>query len=119
MVVEMKPFPLIKRILIWLGLCSVDENTKKWEKIGYISFSFMIGIILSGLTASLLYFWQFLTSYEEMSLLPLFQITGNVSMLYSIITVFLSRQKISALFRNLSEIYDERKLHFFLFNLSG
>lgn len=106
----MKPLPTNQRVLTWLCLFPASENTSNFVKLGYIVLTFVcITCMTANLIASVAFFIKSVSTELEKSLFALFQIVGSLSVWYMFITVFPSQHKIHAIFRRLSQIYDESK----------
>lgn len=104
----MRPLVTNQRVLTWLCVCPPDESTKKWQKRTYICFSVIISLAnLTGLAASLAYFYKFLSIDLEKTLCTMSQVGALISTVYAGIYIFISRHQITALFENLSEIYKQ------------
>lgn len=109
----MKPLQTNQRVLTWLCLFPASKNTSNFVKLGYIVLTFVcITCMTANLMASVAFFIKSVSTELEKSLFALFQIVGSLSVWYMFITVFPSQHKIHAIFRRLSEIYDESKNYF-------
>lgn len=109
----MQPLTTCRRVLTWLGVCPISGNVSKFERFDPIVVSFLIISSVSvALVASMVFFVKFLSVDLEKSLQTLLQIAGALSILYSFIVLYISRNKISAVFDHLKQIFDASKIFF-------
>lgn len=107
----MTPLVTNKRVLVWLNLCSPDDETVEWKRIGFAFVGFIVLIsTLSDMLASVAFMLKYISINLEESLYALFQIFGFGSITYAIIVTFFQRHKIREIFQGLSEIYNESKI---------
>lgn len=106
----MEPLPTYCRILIWLFVCSPQENITKWKRIAYLIFTIVnIASISSvAITSTLLLIRSKSIDLTD-TLYVLFQIVPTLSMVYVILAAFLSRNNFNAIFVDLLGIYQTSK----------
>lgn len=104
----MEPLPTTKRTLIWLSICRVDSGaTSKWKKIAYILFpSMCLFITLCMVAACGAFIFKFRSINLADCIYSFMVATLFINSTYIMLTAFSSRQKISTIFVQLSEIYD-------------
>lgn len=106
----MEPFKTNRKMLTWFCLCPVDETATKWTKFGYIITTILTILPLTFmLITSIIYFLKYFEIDLEESLYGFFQIGGTLSLLYGFWAVLFSRNKMKAIFDDLSEIYRASK----------
>lgn len=107
------PLKTNRRVLTWLCMCPANEATEKWKKIAYTSLSITaVLLIVCAFLASVAYFGKFASTDLEEALYALFQIIGAVSLLFAIKIAYFSRNKIDAIFENLTKIYRKSENRF-------
>lgn len=107
------PLKTNRRVLTWLCMCPANEATEKWKKIAYTSLSITaVLLIVCAFFASVAYFGKFASTDLEEALYALFQIIGAVSLLFAITIAYFSRNKIDAIFENLTKIYRKSENRF-------
>lgn len=106
----MEPLLTNRRIMMWLCVCPAIATSTKWQRFGYMVFTFfIIALNLSGLAASAVFFTKFVWTDLENSLFNIFNMSGHLSVLYMFIILFSSRRKITSLYEFLAELYRARK----------
>lgn len=108
----MKKEPLIKyrEFLVWYSVYPADENTPKWKKCAHIMSSCLICFIhLIATECSVAYLIKYLSVDLEKSLYAILQIVACFSAFYACIVMWLTRQKVTKMFENLSKIYNKCK----------
>lgn len=107
----MKPLETNKKVLTWLSICPLDKNANWNQKLVRIAFSFVfIGNQVVAFAGSLTFFLKYVSVDLEQCLYALFQLAAEVSVMYMLTIAFVQRYKITALFDNLSKIYDASKI---------
>lgn len=103
----MKALSMNRNVLIWIGMCSAGEGTKKWQKIAFqlIGFTFFMLMVLSVIISGA-FLVKFLSIDMEESLFAVFQIVIAGGTWYMIIFAYLLRKKFAAIFDGLQKIYD-------------
>lgn len=103
----MKPLVTTKRVLTWLCMCPANESTSINMKICHISFAFVVFISnLSYIAAALISFSEFVFVDVERSLYPMMESMEILVVVYGAMVTFPMRQKINAIFDELTAIYD-------------
>lgn len=111
------PLQTTRCVLTWLYLYPADQNTNKWKKLAYIIVSLIVFIVnVCGLAASVAFFMKFVSTDLEESIYALFQITGILPQIASMLVAFALRQKIFVIFEKLTTIYIECKGNYFKIN---
>lgn len=106
----MEPFKTNRKLLTWFCLCPADETANNWTKIGYITTTILTNLPLTFmLITSVIYFLTYFKIDIAESLYGFFQIGGTLSLLYGFWAVLFSRNKMKAIFDDLSEIYRASK----------
>lgn len=102
----MKALPTSQKVLTWLCMCSADASTSKMRLMCYAAFTFIVGIMgLFGLLSSLIYMIEHTSADLESSLYASFQLVAYLSMFNMIIVGITNRQRIAAIFTELSKLY--------------
>lgn len=101
----MKPLATTQLVFTWFCLCPADATATKSQKIAHkiTAFAAVIAII-SVLVMSVIYYWQFMRIDLEESFYALYQICGDINLLYMFVVAYFSRSKINATFNKLSNI---------------
>lgn len=121
---RMEPLETPKCIFTLQCVYPAAKSTTKWKRIGYISFALMIFCgTFFGTVAHLAYLLKFSKIDFKGSIFACSGIIVFSGVMYIIVTIFVLRNQISAIFDNLVSIYDtceyRRDLIFFRpFNLS-
>lgn len=107
----MEPIHSIKRILIWLCMCTADKSSSIWLKRAHFVFALITFILtFSGFAAHVAYMYEYLSVDLDGSMFAFLGLIGFTDASFiMIIIVFFLRHKISILFDTLSEIYDASK----------
>lgn len=111
------PLKTNRWILTWLCVFPPEKNTSKWKKLAHIAFSLTVFIINAGsFFGSLAFFLKYMSVDLEQCIFALVQMIGEVNMSYVSIITFIQRDKIKAIYDDLSRIYRARKssIRFFL-----
>lgn len=106
----MKPLVTNNRVLTWLCVCPADDSISPREKLSYILLTvttFLIATFI--LFGSIAYLSTVIRIDLEKSLTSLAQISALSIVTYIFVAMFLLRNKISAIFTKLSEIYKASK----------
>lgn len=101
----MVPLKTNRRVLTWFCVCPPDERATKWNRYAYVAFtasSFLV--MFSAVLSDALFFWKFIATDIEHSLMALLQLFGHGAMAYSILFMYILRDNINAIFESLSEI---------------
>lgn len=107
---KMEPLHSIKRILIWLCLCTADKSSSILLKRTYSIFALIIFILnLCGLVAHVVYVYEFLLIDLDGSMFAFLGILGFAGTTFVMIIIFFLRRKMKSLFYKFSEIYDDSK----------
>lgn len=106
----MKPLETSRRVLMWLCGFPPDESAGKWLKIAYVIFtsSIVMDHLLS-LIAGAIFIHKNVSSNFEDTLFSLFHTVGSLSMLYQSVVIVFMRRNLTAIFEELSRIYNESK----------
>lgn len=116
---KMKPLVTNQRVLTWLNVCPVEETATKREKNLYFTFNVFILIIALGMMiGSVLFLIKYWSIDLEAALLAFFQISVMFGFLYMTLTAYVLRQKITAIFTNLTDIFNESNCSLFTKNIS-
>lgn len=103
---SMKPLETSQQVLIWLsGLKAQNTDGKR---IVYIIFT--IGAITASIIAtviSIVFIYRNMSTQLEETLFCLFHTFGSSNTLYQLIVTVLLRHKLTGIFKNLSNIYNE------------
>lgn len=107
----MEPLATNKRVLVWLFLCSLDVEIKKWKKLACALLGSIIFMsTLSDMLASVAFRLKYIAIDLEECLFALLQCFGFGSVTYAFIVIFFQRHRMREIFRNLSAIYTESKV---------
>lgn len=101
----MKPLATNQRVLKWLNVCPAEETASKLEKNAYVIINvagvlFALGTILGSLLFAVKH-WS--TNLED-AFLALFQVDLMFNLFYSAVVAYITRQKVTDLFKTLTEI---------------
>lgn len=103
----MKPLATNQKVLTWLCILPIYEETSKWKKPFYIVFCILFFTIeVIALTASASFFLLNVTTNLTASIYALCQTVGSISVIYMYSAAFLLRHKIAAFLQDLQKIYD-------------
>lgn len=117
-IIKMVPLKTTKRVLIWLSMCKPDAPFTVCEKFTHYSLLLIyINSMVWTFIACLLFFIRFVSIDLTESLYALINITSSTDIIYGFIIGYINREKISMLFKNLSKIYEARKLYQRYWNL--
>lgn len=113
----MRPLATAESVLIWLCLYPPNKTISIWKRYAYIAFTTtMIIIQAAGITAGIVFVARFISVELEKCLFVSFVIFCHVCTVYMGFIAFLLRKQIPNIFRDLSEIYKERKKRLFKLN---
>lgn len=106
----MKPLQTNREVLVWLGTCSPFEVSTQNKRLSQIIFA-LVNILTNALfvLASGSFFMKFAAIDLEESLYAVFQIFAALPVQNTVIAWFFLKQRVKALFMDLSKIYDECK----------
>lgn len=108
----MRPLETNRCIMTWLCLHPANDNTSTVMKLVYMGITVAcISSQLSIFLASIVHFWKFMWIDFGMALKAFWAIVVFGALLYSIIIMLFSRQKIEQTYETLSLIYDASKKH--------
>lgn len=109
---KMEPLLTNQRVMMWLCMCPANESTSKSKIMIYTGCTFIVVTVTS---LCLLFSGSFVVNYLsidfERSLYAVFQVSGEAAMLNLIFVGFFMRNRINAIFTQLSEIYVASKHH--------
>lgn len=101
----MKPLETIQHVLMWLCIYPVERNQRK--KIACIGLSaIVLAILATQVIGSVIFVKRFLSADLERSLYALYQITGWAPIFYMFVVAIVLRHRITALFGQLSRLYE-------------
>lgn len=104
---KMKPLEISQRIFTWIYLCSPDEAISPWRKImHFVSFVIVFLGNFTSWAGALAYIISYVSIDLEGSLYAVFQLCAVGSVSYILIAAFFLRFRITAIFKQLTEIYD-------------
>lgn len=102
-----------KKVLTWLSLYKVEENTSNWERIGYILVALMVFLSnFCNLVSSVSFFVGNFSSNLEDALYSCTQINAYLAATYMMIIAFIDRFEISSMLDELLIIYEKSKFAF-------
>lgn len=108
--VYMIPLETNRWVLTWLCVFPPERHTSKWKRLAHVAFSLTVFFINAGsFFGSLAFFLKYMSVDLEQCIFALVQMIGEVNMSYISIITFLLRDKIKAIYDNLSRIYRARK----------
>lgn len=108
--VKMIPLSINRRVLTWFCLYPSKDETNQGQKPIYIVFSVFIFLVnVCSLTASTVFFYQFMNIDLEESLYSLFQVMGLFGGICILITSYLFRNQIVTVLNGLDDLYNSRK----------
>lgn len=106
----MEPLEINRQILTWLCLYSWDESTSKKKKVAIIIFTLSVFIAnLCGVVASIVFFKRAFSVDMESCLYSIYQIAAFSNCIYVMIVAFFLRNRISDIFRRISDIQHTSK----------
>lgn len=104
---QIKPLTTNARVLTWICICPVEANTSKKRKLTYIIFTFTLFLtVLTTFISSYVFFKENFSNDIEKSFYALLQLIVYLGLTYVILSIFLSRHKITAFLKTLSDIYE-------------
>lgn len=108
----MKPLPMIQRVLTWVSVLPAHENTSRWDKLAYLTFSatFMAVLLASG-ASSIAFILKHISFDIEQASYAMATSMAIFSALYMFIISYFARSKLKAMLNNLATIYEYCK-HF-------
>lgn len=107
---EMEPLQTIKQVLTVLCVYPAPVKTSQWLKLLYTLVTVLVvAANLAGLIASLVFFFEFVSSDFESSLHALLQICALSAATYMHAIGLFSRHRIKIVFENLGKIYEASK----------
>lgn len=108
----MQPLPTVTRILTWLCVYPLDDTATRGTKLACIGFSsFVFGMILCQIPASVAFAVKFLAIDLELFLYAVYQVIAWLPLVYMFIVAITFRHKITALIVSLTQIYDKGGQH--------
>lgn len=110
-----RPLETYRRVMKWLCLFPFIDPPDEKVKLNYIVFgvsNFMV--LLLSIVPSIVFCAEYLATNLADCLFGMLQITGTSSLVYMIFMAFVTRQKLLAIFENLTSIYNARKNLFYL-----
>lgn len=106
----MEPFHSIKRISVWLCMCTADKSSSIWLKRAHFVFALMTFFSnFGGFAAHVAYIYQFLFIDLDGSMFAFLGLIGFTAVSFVMAIIFFLRQKMSSLFNRFSDIYDASK----------
>ena len=106
----MEALKTVKEMLTWISVCQPNELTSNSKKITRLVFSQLIFAgHLYGFLAHLAYIFKIGLNDLEGSVNAFMGTVGFICVTYVLTTVFIFRERIEAIFKQLSEIYNTRK----------
>lgn len=106
----MKPFVTNKRVLQWLCVYPLDENSNKLMKLACVVFALCVFISqLAAVISSAVFFLTFMSTDLELALFALFQVAACAAVTYVAVIAFVMRKEITTTIDQLSGIYSECK----------
>lgn len=105
----MRPLAGNQRVLTWFCVCK-DDKSSVWQNFAHVllTASIMFSLVFC-LISSVFFVVRFALIDLEKSLYTLFPIAGVCGMIYTMIILITSRDKINAMLNGLSIIYKTRK----------
>lgn len=103
----MKPLPMIQRVLTWVSVLPAHENTSRWDKLAYLTFSatFMAVLLASG-ASSIAFILKHISFDIEQASYAMATSMAIFSALYMFIISYFARSKLKAMLNNLATIYE-------------
>lgn len=109
----MKPLATNKRVLTWLNVYPLEETASKREKFLYNALSVIIlSLELATIVGSVLFILKYWSVNLEDAFFAFFQIDLMINFFYLTAVAYIQRQKISDLFKTLTEICNARNNRF-------
>lgn len=111
----MIPLRTNRRVLTWFCVYPPEENATKWQKRAYIAFA-VYALTLNSVScvSDAAFFFKFVSTDLEKSLMALLQLFGNATMVYALSITFLLRKKFVAIIESLTTIYETSKSKIYL-----
>lgn len=107
---ELRPLGTTQEVLTWLSVCRASENTTKLFKSFCFCFtSIVLMSELFGLTSAVINCVQLFSNNLDDFFYSLFHVLGHSLGVFSLIYGLFSRQKITSLLEQLTEIYNASK----------
>lgn len=104
----MRPLATNQRVLTWLYLYPIDNETSKWKQRAHVAVGITafitIGVIF---IAGAVYVRQFITIDLQEALFALIHVALTIDSLSAIVILFLARDQIKMVFEHLSDIYNK------------
>lgn len=109
----MKPLVTSKKVLILLCMCPDDKSFSIWKKIIRVVFAVMVFVLNAWVVeAHFSFFLKFMSINLAESLYAIMYAIAFFAPVYGMIIIFLLRNQIGCIFKNLSVIYDASKCWF-------
>lgn len=111
----MEPMATSKKVLTWIYLYPVNENTDDTKKKRKVQRNFLLSIfafLSSGLSFSIACLFKYWSIDLKKSLYSPIQIGPTLSTVYSLFIALMLRNRIRTMFNNLSKIYEKSKTNF-------
>lgn len=106
----MQPLATSQQVMTWLCMCPAEESTSKKRRLCYVAFSIIVSIItFAALLTSIVFFIKYLSIDFEAALYTIFQIAAESAVLNLIIVALINRQRIAAIFTELTKLYASSK----------
>lgn len=103
----MKPLESVKKVLTFLYMCPPDENSSKFKKILCVACSFgTITVMALASLSGAVYAIKCMSTDFEKCLFALFHTVATSTLLYMLIAIILTRNKISNIFNSISNIFE-------------
>lgn len=108
----MQPLTRTRQMLTWLSMCSADESTTNWQKLGHIAYTMAVSfVIVIGFVTSLVYCFECISTDFNGAAFA-FQIAiGEFGLIYFMINAIQRRQQIGNIFASLSTINESSKFN--------
>lgn len=104
---QIKPLATNQRVLTWICVCPVESTTSKNTKLLCIMFTITLYlIILIAFASSFVFFIENISIDMEKSFYALLQLIVFTGQAYVLMSIFISRHKITAFIKTLSDIYE-------------
>lgn len=106
----MRPLETNQLLLTWLYAFPPDESSIKWKRI--VHFVFSSGVLIAhflSVMAGGTFIFKFVSIDLEEAIFALFHTIAACNMFYQSIVIVLLRHKFTAIFKDLSTIYDKSK----------
>lgn len=103
----MQPSESVKKVLTFLYMCPPEENSSKIKKILCVTFSFgtMTVMALASLSGAV-FAIKYMSIDFEKCLFAMFHTVATSTLLYMLIAIILSRNKMANILNSISNIYE-------------